>query len=250
MFGRIPVRRLLALPLVVGVVLLLIPAAVGAPPPATVVLHHASLTHGGSARAPGTLGPCSSGITRNRTGYVCVSASSVGANGSARGFDQIQASAASASLSGLHAFYGQGFLHLLPGFASVDLNCTAGSSSWAQVYVYWHVWVFDTTIQSYATQSNSGYIWDSGMVVCNSFGGTIQVGSPALQGGFNSSAYASTGSVSYTFVAGHNYVFTFFLGCTATASTYGSPGDSVSASCNLVAHPTWNTLGVGRILIV
>ena len=71
-----------------------------------------------------------------------------------------------------------------------------------------------------------------------------------MNGTFASGGYPSTGAVSYDFVAGHQYVFTLYLGCTASVQIGNASNASAVASCNLLPHPSQNTLRAGWISFV
>lgn len=164
--------------------------------------------------------------------WLCMSASASNGSGYGRGWDQLQSNSTYSVHvpSGTRAYWGLGTLHLAAGFASVSGSCPSGASGYARAYLFWHVWVWDNTTSSWASQSNSGYIWDSGDVSCPTSGGSIHASSPAMVGLFNSSAYLPS---TLRFSGSNTYTFVSFLGCTVEASlTTASSPASVIASCN------------------
>lgn len=222
------------------VVALLLPGALAS----TVVgVGGAHLSRGGSTTGAGSLSYCGSAMTAADTGYVCERATVVHGTGSARGWVQVQANTVDSNLSGNHAFWAVGSLNLSAGYAQVRVSCanSVGNAS-AQVYLFWHVWVYDETRGYYADQTNSGYIWNSNSVGCPAGGGSVIVYSPAIKGAFNSSSYGFTFLTG--FAAGHTYLFTFFLGCTASATVTTSEAPNLAvagAFCNVPSSPAKNT---------
>lgn len=221
---------------IVLVVLLVVPTA-SVPPPAV-----RQDTSGGTQLGSGQLVHCGAGFPTTDSSWICLNASVGSLGGSARGWYQFQTDFNLTSLSGRHSYTGIGALNLAAGFASVGGSCAPGQSGFARVYVFWHVWVYDNTVQTYLDQQNSGYLWDSGPVNCPGGGGPLPVvGSPALVG--PASSFMSGGFPLDLFVAGHSYRFTFFLGCTGQVSLTGpAASGGLAAGCNLNAPaPSSNT---------
>jgi hypothetical protein len=231
------------------VLLLLVPTTVAAP---GSPVGGATITSGGTVTSPGYLTYCPAALTSPTTGYICEIASVHGTSGYARGWDQLQSNASLRGLSGTHQYYGLGRLNLSAGFLHISERCSNGGNTYARVYVFWHVWVYDRTLGSYVDQSNSGYIMDSGTLWCSA-GWSVSASSPALRGAFNSSTYSGTSWPGYAFNASHAYTFTFFLGCTAEASVYtysGTAASDVRAYCNSPGHPWRSTFHLQSVLIV
>lgn len=228
-----------SIPVAIALVALVVPGAFASN---VIAVGTAHMSRGGSTSGVGALSYCSSSMTSSTTGYVCERATVVHNTGSARGWVQVQANAVASNLSGWHYFWGVGSTNLASGYAQDRISCANGfGNAQAQVYVFWHVWVYDETLGTYVDQLNSGYLWNSNLYGCPAGGGSLLVLSPALKGTFNSSTYGSFG---YTFTAGHTYLFTFFLGCTAAAYVYtaGPTTQAVAGSfCNDPQSPTKNT---------
>lgn len=198
-------------------------------------------TNGGATSGAGSLRYCGHAMTSTTTGWGCNAATTVGAAGSARGWVQLQGNTQIRNLSGSHYFWEVGSLNLAHGYARLALWCPSGSSAYARVYVFWHVWVYDETAGSYTDQLNSGYIWDSGYVYCPAGGGSQVVYSPKMVGGFNSS---TLGHYRTGFVASHTYLVTGFLGCAADAEVLTAPSHgtvAVGAFCNIASSASSST---------
>lgn len=204
---------------------------------------------GGATTGVGAFQTCGPGILNRTTGWVCDRAIVVHGAGYARGWSQLTGAVALTNLSGVQQFWGDGALSLARGYAQVRLGCQPGGAANGQVYVFWHVWVYDRNLGTFVDQFNSGYIWNSGAYSCPSGGGTVYVSSPKISGSFNSSHY---GSFSYDFVASHSYVFTFFLGCTAEAQvTTWAPGSQAAAGafCNIPSSTSTNTMSLFGVTV-
>ncbi len=198
-------------------------------------------TQGGTSTGSGLLIHCGSGLPNTQTSWVCLKATAGPLTGYARGWYQFQSNYTFDNLSGLHYYEGVGALNLAPGFASMEGVCDVNAGGFARIYVFWHVWLFDATMGYYVDQSNSGYLWDSGTEVCPTGGGSLPaVSSPPMVEGLSAGVLPQS---SATFLAGHVYVFTFFLGCTGQVSLTASSGLSqLSAGCNMnSASPSSNT---------
>ncbi len=207
----------------------------------------ARLTKGGTMTGHGVLAYCTPGLTSLTTGWVCSRAVVTHGVGYARGWDQLQGNVQLSNLSGPHSFWGVGALNLSTGYAQVRVSCLGSGDAYARVYVFWHVWVYDRTVGAYVDQLNSGYIWDSGDYFCPFGGGSLVVSSPKMVGAFNSSTY---GLFSMDFTAGHTYLFTFFLGCTAEASvSLSTPSDPAAAGafCNIPSKAASNTFSLDTV---
>jgi hypothetical protein len=234
-----------AIPLATIVVALLLPGSFAS---SILSVTSAHLSRGGATTGVGSLSYCESALTSTDTGYVCERATVIHGVGYARGWVQVQANAASSNLSGWQTFWGVGSTNLAAGYAQDRISCINGyGSASAQVYVFWHVWIYDQNLGTYVDQLNSGYLWDSALYGCPSGGGSVMISSPPMKSTFNSSTYGTFG---YNFTAGHTYVFTFFLGCTALAQvTRDGPLDQAVAGafCNDPQSPTHNTFTVSSI---
>lgn len=233
-----------------AVLLLLMPVA---PAQATAfALGGPSIGTGGSATAPGKLAHCPSGIVLPQSAYLCLRALATSTSGSAyaRGWAQLEMNTTRSGLSGTHSFFEKGKLNLTAGYAQLSLSCSVNGTAYGRVYIFYHVWVWDQTAGNFASQSNSGYIWDSGYYYCPSNGASLNVKSPRLQTSFNTAFLPSTGSTSLTFAAGHTYVFILFVGCTAEASSGPASVYSHAASyCNF-QKSTGNTMTLSSLGIV
>ncbi|MCI4337265.1 MAG: hypothetical protein L3K17_08795 [Thermoplasmata archaeon] len=232
-------------PVVALLVVLLLPGGLASPIVSVGIAHP---SRGGVTTGVGKLSYCASAMTSSDTGYVCERATVVHGVGFARGWVQVQANAVDSNLSGWHNFWGVRSTNLSYGFAQDRLSCINGlGGANAQVYVFWHVWVYDVKLGTYVDQLNSGYLWNSNSYSCPPGGGSVLVFSPPIKGAFNSTSYGSFG---YDFAAGHPYLFTFFLGCTAQAQvTATGPTDQsvAGAFCNDPQSATRNTFTTSSI---
>jgi|GEM_PF-1448621 len=232
-----------------ALLLVLLPASLGT----AVAPRGVGFGHGGSSSGSGVLALCSHGLVNTHTGWVCEEARAATTTGYARGWAQLEFNASpNVGLSGHHAFYLDGALNLSAGFARASGTCAAGGSGYADIYVFWHVWVFDNNLSTYVSQSNSGYLWKSATLSCGSTWQMIQ--SPASSFAFSTSSYVSTGPVAYSFNGAHSYTFQMFLGCTAEAS-FTAPfngtatGSEMGAFCNFPTSASSNTFTISKLLI-
>lgn len=215
----------------------------------TVTLSPIIPSTGNATTGTGQFQACGPGVLNSTTGWVCDRAIAYHGDGYARGWSQLSAAVALTNLSGTQQFWGTGALSLARGYAQVRVGCAPGAAASGQVYVFWHVWVYDRTLGTFVDQLNSGYIWNSGLYSCPAGGGTVMVSSPKFSGTFNSSDY---GRFSYDFVPTHSYVFTFFLGCTAEAqvSVAGPIAQAAAgAFCNIPGSMSTNTMSLYGVTV-
>jgi len=207
--------------------------------------------HGGYSTAPGVLDYCGHGVVASHVAWVCLAAKASG-SGYARGSPWVDTNVSVPHLSGTYTLAVLGAYNLSAGTLRVSGHCPYGSTGYARIYIYWHLWIFDATLGTYVSQSNSGWIWDSGDVSCPATGGSFALLSPPLVASFNSSGFYSTGSTSYTFVSSDHYALTGIMGCTgeASASSTSSAVAFTTAVCDqLPSNKTANTLSVTGIAL-
>jgi len=215
-----------------------------------IPISHMEYNRGGAHTAPGVLKYCSEGKLSANTGWVCMGSSVQGTSGYARGWTDLIGKV-STKLAGIHSYYEVGAINVSAGFLRVSGHCAPGAfGSYARVYLFWHVWVYDVNLSAYVDQGNSGFIWDSGYAYCGTTG-WIRASSPSMVKSFNSSSYYG-GAPSFRFVTGHVYEFTLFMGCTTEVSvSSGSSTPSIFGSfCNSPTAPSSNSLSIYGLAIV
>lgn len=148
----------------------------------------------------------------------------------------------------MHYFYEVGALNLTAGYGRMHVACGRGDIVSAQVYIFWHVWIWDGSTRSTVSASNSGYLWYAPALGCPSTGGARTVISPALVKTFNTSSY-SRGGTWYVFNASHSYTFELFIGCTGSASVSAAVSGTAVSDCN-TPRSSANTFTINRLVIV